>query len=490
VAEARGRLERLGTEVRRLSEGAHDSEVSLAHRQNDLRHLEAIRSQILVQLETAERLGAGHEAVLQETADEAARLGRSLEAVRSRDRSEATAAEQLLGELGALQTERSVVQDAQVDLKVWVAEKRERAKAHTDQVVRLEAALEEARRSIAEVETETEQGRARAAQTAREVAEAEQNLLVLGKALHEERGRFAEAQRSGEEAAAEMTRLEADLKAVRARQQELRLGLGDVQLRAQETSLQAVHLAESIAERHGVDLEQAASGVEEAAQPDEGDEQKLESLKVSVARMGEINLTAIEECELIRQRHDNLTAQKADLERSVLQLRQAITRINRTSQRRFEETFALVNQRFGEIFPRLFMGGRGALLTTEPSGDSEECGVDIIAQPPGKRLQSMGLLSGGEKALTAVAFVFAIFLSKPTPFCLLDEVDAPLDEGNVGRFGDLVSELSRLSQFILITHNKKTMELADTLYGITMEEPGCSKLVSVRLGTRREPAAA
>ena len=138
------------------------------------------------------------------------------------------------------------------------------------------------------------------------------------------------------------------------------------------------------------------------------------------------------------------------------------------------------------ITPRLFGGGRASLVLTN-EGQGGEPGVEIVAQPPGKKLQSMNLLSGGEKALTAVALIFAIFLIKPTPFCLLDEVDAPLDEGNVGRYNDMVKEMSKQSQFILITHNKRTMEVADTLYGVTMEEPGISKLVSVKL---REAKAA
>jgi chromosome segregation protein len=139
-----------------------------------------------------------------------------------------------------------------------------------------------------------------------------------------------------------------------------------------------------------------------------------------------------------------------------------------------------VNDKFQQIFPRLFGGGRAQLLLTE-EGPTAEPGIEIVAQPPGKKLQSVNLLSGGEKALTAVGLIFAIFLIKPTPFCLLDEVDAPLDEGNVGRYNDMVKEMSRQSQFILITHNKRTMEIADTLYGVTMEEPGISKLVSVKM---------
>ena len=186
------------------------------------------------------------------------------------------------------------------------------------------------------------------------------------------------------------------------------------------------------------------------------------------------------------QRHAFLAGQKKDLESSIKALRDAIAKIDRTSRERFARTFEVVNDRFQRVFPRLFGGGRAGLLLTE-EGPTGEPGVEIVAQPPGKKLQSVTLLSGGEKALTAVALIFAIFLIKPTPFCLLDEVDAPLDEGNVGRYNDLLREMAKQSQFILITHNKRTMEVVDTLYGVTMEEPGISKLVSVRL---REATAA
>ena len=145
-----------------------------------------------------------------------------------------------------------------------------------------------------------------------------------------------------------------------------------------------------------------------------------------------------------------------------------------------------MNEKFQQVFPRLFNGGRAGLVLTDAEGEGEQ-GVEIFAQPPGKKLQSVNLLSGGEKALTAVSLIFAIFLIKPTPFCLLDEVDAPLDDANVGRYNDMVREMSRASQFILITHNKRTMEMVDTLYGVTMEEPGVSKLVSVRLPSRPGP---
>jgi chromosome segregation protein len=182
----------------------------------------------------------------------------------------------------------------------------------------------------------------------------------------------------------------------------------------------------------------------------------------------------------MEERHTFLVAQQEDLQRSLDGLQAAISKINRTTRRRFRETFDQVNAKFREVFPRLFNGGQAELRLTDDQ-DLLETGVEIVAQPPGKKLQNVSLLSGGEKALTAVSLIFAIFLIKPSPFCLLDEVDAPLDDANIGRFNDLVAEMSALAQFIIITHNKQTMEIADNLYGITMEEPGVSKLVSVRL---------
>ena len=161
-------------------------------------------------------------------------------------------------------------------------------------------------------------------------------------------------------------------------------------------------------------------------------------------------------------------------------LRKTIARLNRTSRARFRETFEQVDAKFREIFPKLFQGGRAHVRLTDEEHVLDS-GVEIVVQPPGKRVGPLDALSGGEKALTAVSLIFALFLTKPSPFCFLDEVDAPLDDANIGRFNELVKDMSTRSQFILITHNKRTMEVAETLYGVTMEEPGVSKVVSIRL---------
>jgi chromosome segregation protein len=233
-------------------------------------------------------------------------------------------------------------------------------------------------------------------------------------------------------------------------------------------------------ERHGVELEDALYDYHCLPPPSAEAQEKLKDLREQVERMGEINLTAIEEHKQLAERHDFLQQQKKDLEHSLSQLKKAIVRINKTSKERFQQAFDAINEKFQQVFPRLFNGGRAGLVLVD-SEDGSDPGIEVMAQPPGKKLQSVNLLSGGEKALTAVSLIFAIFLIKPTPFCLLDEVDAPLDEGNVGRYNDLVKEMSKVSQFIIITHNKRTMQIADTLYGVTMQEPGVSKLVNVKI---------
>jgi chromosome segregation protein len=209
-------------------------------------------------------------------------------------------------------------------------------------------------------------------------------------------------------------------------------------------------------------------------------EVKLRQYKAEFGKLGDINWQAIEDYERQKLRYDFLNVQEVELKKSLEDLTLAIEHIDHKSKERFKIAFEEVNERFQKVFPIIFGGGNAQLKVIGDLNDAD-CGVDIIAQPPGKKMQNINLMSGGEKAMTAVSLIFSIFLVKPSPFCLLDEVDAPLDDANVGRFNELLREMSKDSQFILITHNKKTMELNDMLYGVTMQEPGISKAVSVQL---------
>jgi chromosome segregation protein len=206
----------------------------------------------------------------------------------------------------------------------------------------------------------------------------------------------------------------------------------------------------------------------------------IDALKMKIDRLGSVNMMAIEQFDELESRHLFLMTQRKDLIDSIAQTSEAIARIDETSNVRFREAFTAIQQNFQVTFSTLF-GGGNAGLTLLDEDDPLESGIDIVASPPGKRLQNVQLLSGGEKALTAIALMFAIFRFKPSPFCLLDEIDAPLDDANVGRFVEMLRGMLDRTQFILITHNRRTMEIADRLYGVTMEEPGVSKLISVQL---------
>jgi chromosome segregation protein len=231
---------------------------------------------------------------------------------------------------------------------------------------------------------------------------------------------------------------------------------------------------------------------EDAAPPTTSTEdelrQQLQKIRERLDRMGPINLAAINEHQELEERHRFLSTQEQDLSHSIASLKEIIQRINRTTKDMFATTFAELQEKFGEVFTKFFRGGRAELQLVEVTPDEEgepkgpqEPGVEIVAQPTGKRLKNITMLSGGEKTLTAMALLFASFLIRPTPFCILDEIDAPLDEENIGRFTTVLCELAQGAQFMVITHNKRTMGIADSLFGVTMEEPGISKLVSVRL---------
>jgi len=353
-------------------------------------------------------------------------------------------------------------------------------------------------------------------------------LIQQAQATLEARLGQEEAARSGLDAKREAydrvgaaaAELESEVRAARAEITSQREAAGQAELVAREAELRLAHLQDGVREKWEVDLASwspppleaeppatdaadtsadavASEGVEgEEPAPDAARDARanarlarlprgerraeLEDVRKRIQALGEVNLGAIEEHEELSERFRFLSEQKQDLDATLTSLQEAIQRINRTSRKRFRETFEAVSKHFSENFPRLFRGGKASLSLTE-SEDVLEAGIEIMAMPPGKRLQNVSLLSGGEKTLTAIALLIAIFQVKPSPFFLLDEVDAALDDANVGRFNEIVRELAADSQFVLITHNKRTIEVADVLYGVTMERKGISKLVSVEL---------
>jgi chromosome segregation protein len=279
---------------------------------------------------------------------------------------------------------------------------------------------------------------------------------------------------------AEEGRLRAE-QAVEARRETLEA----TRLRCNELRVRGDTLQEQIVES-GFEREALLDGLPDEAEPGAWQEQ-LERLTASIQRLGAINLAAIDEYRELSERMHHLDSQLTDITDALATLQEAIRKIDRETRQRFRDTFEKVNSQLGALFPRLFGGGHAYLQLT--GNDLLDTGVTVMARPPGKRNSTIHLLSGGEKALTAVALVFSIFQLSPAPFCMLDEVDAPLDDANVGRFCEMVNEMAQKVQFVFITHNKVTMELADQLLGVTMNEPGVSRLVSVDVGEAVRMAA-
>jgi chromosome segregation protein len=251
--------------------------------------------------------------------------------------------------------------------------------------------------------------------------------------------------------------------------------LSELDIQRTEHKLRMENLAANIGNTYGADLDSL-----EAEPVTQEDEENLPAVRKKLEDLGPVSLGSIDEYEELRGRYEFLNKQQEDLQRSIAELEEAISKINSTTRRKLREAFDALKERFSVVFTDLFGGGRAELVMTDEQ-NILETGIDIIAQPPGKRLQNINLLSGGEKSLTALALLFSSFLIKPTPLCILDEADAALDEANTGKFSQMIKDLSKNIQFIVVTHNRTTMEAADYIYGITMEEPGVSKVISMQL---------
>lgn len=302
----------------------------------------------------------------------------------------------------------------------------------------------------------------------------------LVRELEDLRANFSHVKNHYEESSAQVREIEEQVQNLQRSRNERQHKMNDAQLKFEQAKMKEQYLIDQVRERYMLNLPDIyEQHLNREGEPSEAEAQ-LKELRDKIAKIGEVNLSAIEEYEDTAKRYEFLVQQQNDLNEAKEQLRRVIDRINRICSKRFKETFDLVNDRFTKVFPVLFGGGEARLDIFEDP-EKGEMGIDIIAKPPGKKMQNISLLSGGEKALTAVSLVFSIFLVKPSPYCLLDEVDAPLDDANVYRFNDLVREMAKRSQIIVVTHNKHTMDIAKKLYGVTMQERGVSTMVSVNL---------
>ncbi len=375
------------------------------------------------------------------------------------------------------------------DLKVELGQTAEQAKALRQVMKSLQSQMQENRTAWETAEKEV-------TDCAIQFQDSQRDILACEAAVSElfvEKEQSQAAARSLRESIEQLRDRQAEVEqAVREKRSEkgsIEQRINELRIELTQLEVKQQDLVERVKDELDIDLEDAYGGYQDRDVDWETVKEEIQELRGKIERLGNVNLDAIEEQESLEQRHEFLTTQVSDLNDSKGQLQQLINRLNKKSREKFRETFEDIRRQFQEIFRKLFGGGR-ADIVLEETEDILDAGIEIIAKPPGKETRSISLLSGGEKSMTALALLFAVFKSKPSPFCLLDEVDAALDEANNERFNMLVKEFQKDSQFIIITHAKRTMSVADVLFGITMQTRGVSKKISVRFGEYEPEEAA
>ncbi|WP_437939988.1 chromosome segregation protein SMC [Sorangium sp. So ce341] len=482
------RISEVGTALERARSEAHEGELALVTAEKDLRRAEE-------QLAAAQKREGVVRSELEDLADNLDAGGSEQQAARDKlaagraAREAAAAGLEHAEQVAAEWRERVLGQQSVVtERKVKLARVRERATAARGTIERLTRSCSELEGRIARLDQERTESALGAGKAAATIVMAREALVDAVAKAHAAQATLTEARRALDEARQAHAGREADLRG-------LRQELADVseQLRKHELALERLrvehnHLIEGVRERfRGLELARVVGDYHKRPPVDASHRARIQELTELLDRMGPVNLDAVREHAEAEERYTYYSSQKADLEKALDDLEKAIAQMNRESKRLFKTTYDGINARFKALFPKMFRGGQAELRLTNPD-DMLETGIEILAQPPGKKLGNIELMSGGEKALTAVSLIFAIFQFKPSPFCILDEVDAPLDEANVARYNEAIRSMTSHSQFILITHIKRTMQSVDVLYGVTMQEPGVSKLVSVRINeTAKRP---
>ncbi len=484
IEELEGRLERL----RGLQQECEKQKLALDHEMAKLAEdLARAGSRLAVARSELGRLESERQAAL-EAREQKRQVSEALERMQAEHEQ---ASQTARAELEALRAEAARVGEEHSALRAEVAGLEERRRAVEAALGRLETQLEELLARRREIGAELERLEAEKTRLAADNLALESQIAALSEGIVEEQ---ADVDRLAEEEGrlrAALAALDETLRQSRADLQAAQEQRTQIQLELVQRQAELRFLDESSRKELGSPVAELLAGAEEVPLDEEAlaqADQRCQEIRSRIEALGPVNPQALEEYHEAQQRYDFLNTQRQDLLDSIRDTERAIQEIDVESRKRFGEAFAAINTHFRELFAVLFGGGIGEMRLTDEE-NAADSGIDIVASPPGKRLQSVLLLSGGEKALTALALLMAIFKFQPSPFCILDEVDAPLDEPNIRRFLRLLEEMSAQSQFILITHARQTMEAAQTLYGVTMQEPGVSKLVSVRLAEAPPPVA-
>jgi chromosome segregation protein len=394
-------------------------------------------------------------------------------------------------ELEALKLEAARTGEEHATLRAELAGLEERWRAGEAVLARLEAQLEEFTARRQEITAEIERQGGEKARLLADNLVLEQRNTALALEISQTGSEVSRLAGDEAQLRAELAGLEEALKQLRLQLQTAQEQRSQIEVELVKRQAELRFLDETSRKELNCAAEELLAGAEEFALDEQGlaeADQRYQEIRARIEALGPVNPQALEEYREAHQRYEFLNTQRQDLLDSIRDTEKAIHEIDVESRRRFTEAFTAINANFRELFVTLFGGGTGEMRLTDEE-NAAESGIDIVASPPGKRLQNVLLLSGGEKALTALALLMAIFKYQPSPFCVLDEVDAPLDDANIQRFTRLLEQMSQQTQFIIITHAKRTMEAAQVLYGVTMQEPGVSKLVSVKFQPPPAPLA-
>jgi chromosome segregation protein len=482
IAAIDSQLQGLARELERASQHVRVVESELEQAALERAELESRIVQVAVELEAAEASRAAVESSVAEAQTGLAAMRQSVEQLAEQLSAVRASVAVRSERLQAAKSELRRVENEAEELRSRINRNKFEMYEGHGRIEQLTASRAEAEELLGRMEAERAtlgeeiEGVALALTSARtrtdELEAALSELRQLGSAAHDRRGQIE----------VDRARIQSDAEHLtRTCYAELAMTLEDVVTSVELMRAAAQELA-AVPESEDSSDDDEAGAEERSAQPSsdiEAARTRMDALRIKLDEMGPVNMMAVEELEETDERFRFLTAQRSDILESIRMTEEALTEIKRRSRERFRHAFIHINQNFQEMFTELFGGGRGEMILIDED-DPLESGIDLIVQPPGKRLQNVLLLSGGEKAMAAIALVLGIFQYRPSPFCILDEVDAPLDETNVGRFTNKVLQMSRDTQFLVITHNKQTMEAARALYGVTMEELGVSKLVSVK----------
>jgi len=485
IEEVAARLEARSEERRNAEREAADQGAALKHMENEAQRIERRLQEWMTQAERNKEARQAKHSIIEQKREEAVRL-------ESEHAAAEVGLEEQQNQLSTMRQNRETLQQDAARLTAELAgleERRRGAEAAFQRIDRLHADLErrvmaiEQQRASAESEreqriTETAALAQREQELATQKAEALAQAESIAAQAHQVRHQLAE--------------METRLKAARAALDQLRDERSGRASQAAKLRSDLEHLEASCLTEVNIEAAELRADQEIVRIADEPlavEEDTCRTLKQKLEQMGPVNMMALDEYKETAERHSFLETQRKDLMESIENTQQTIKEIDQISREKFDEAFARINENFGHVFTKLFHGGQAFLRLTDVENQAES-GLEIVASPPGKKLQNVLLLSGGEKALTAISLLVGIFQFQPSPFCVLDEVDAALDETNVGRLADLLRTLSKETQFLLVTHSKRMMHAADMIYGVTMQEPGVSKVVSVKLGHEQQRATA